>query len=52
VLYGRNTLGAAVNIITRRGGPALEIVPELAEGSFGFQKYRAQVGGTTGPIDY
>jgi iron complex outermembrane recepter protein len=52
VLYGRNTLGAAVNISTRRGGPALEIVPELAEGSFGFQKYRAQVGGTKGPIDY
>jgi iron complex outermembrane recepter protein len=27
VLYGRNTLGAAVNIITRRGSPALTIVP-------------------------
>jgi outer membrane receptor protein involved in Fe transport len=52
VLYGRNTLGAAVNIITRRGGPALEIMPEFSGGSFGFQKYRAQVGGTEGPIDY
>jgi outer membrane receptor protein involved in Fe transport len=52
VLYGRNTLGAAMNIITRRGGPALEIVPELSGGSFGFQKYRTRVGGTEGPVDY
>ena len=52
VLYGRNTLGAAVNIITRRGGPALAIVPEFSWGSFGLQKYRAQVGGTEGPVDY
>jgi iron complex outermembrane recepter protein len=52
VLYGRNTLGAAVNIITRRGGPTLAIVPEFSWGSFGLQKYRAQVGGTEGPIDY
>src|SRR5499425_2978282 len=52
VLYGRNTLGAAVNIITRRGSPTLAIVPEFSGGSFGLQKYRAQVGGTAGPIDY
>src|SRR6266446_6823693 len=52
VLYGRNTLGAAVNIITRRGGPTLEIVPEFSGGSFGFQKYRAHVGGTAGLVDY
>jgi iron complex outermembrane receptor protein len=51
VLYGRNTLGAAVNITTRRGGPALEIVPELAGGSFGFQKYHVHGGGSKGPID-
>jgi outer membrane receptor protein involved in Fe transport len=52
VLYGRNTLGAAVNIITRRGGPTLEVVPELSGGSFGFQKYRTHVGGAEGPVDY
>ena len=37
VLYGRNTLGAAVNIITRRGSPTLAIVPEFSWGSFGLQ---------------
>src|SRR5262249_45616036 len=52
VLYGRNTLGAAVNIITRRGGPALEIVPAILGGSCGLQKYRAHVGGTEGSFDY
>src|SRR5262249_1768968 len=52
VLYGRNTLGAAVNIITRRGGPAFEIVPELSGGGVGSQKYRTHVGGTSGPVDY
>ena len=45
-------LGAAVNIIAQRGGPTLEIVPELSGGSFGFQKYRAHGGGTGGPVDY
>jgi iron complex outermembrane recepter protein len=52
VLYGRNTLGAAMNIITRRGGPTLEIMPEFSAGSFGLQKYRAHVGGTAGAFDY
>src|SRR5262245_50723267 len=52
VLYGRNTLGAAMNIITRRGGSSLEVVPDFSWGSFGFQKYRTHVGGTEGPVDY
>src|SRR2546423_2116259 len=51
-VFGRNTLGGAVNIITRRGQSAREIVPEIEAGSFGRQKYRLRVSGAEGPIDY
>ena len=37
VLFGRNTLGGAINIITRRGEEIREIVPEFAGESFGRQ---------------
>ena len=50
--FGRNTLGGAINIITRRGGGGLEIVPEADWGSFGRQQYRLQAGGATGPFDF
>src|SRR5437773_7362352 len=51
-VFGRNTLGGAVNIITRRGAEAREIVPEIEAGSFGQQKYRLRFSGAEGPIDY
>lgn len=51
-IFGRNTLAGSLNIITRRGGPEREIVPEISGGSFGRQKYRLHFGGTEGPIDY
>ncbi len=51
-IFGRNTLAGALNIITRRGAPVKEIVPELDGGSFGRQKYRLSLGGTEGLIDY
>jgi outer membrane cobalamin receptor len=51
-VFGRNTLAGSLNIITRRGGAEREIVPETSGGSFGRQKYRLQVGGTEGLIDY
>jgi iron complex outermembrane recepter protein len=51
-VFGRNTLGGAVNIITRRGAQAREIVPEIEAGSFGRQKYRLRFSGAEGPIDY
>ena len=51
-VFGRNTLAGSLNIITRRGGPEREIVTEISGGSFGRQKYRAQLDGTEGPIDY
>jgi outer membrane receptor protein involved in Fe transport len=49
--FGRNTLGGVLNIITRRGASGWEIVPEIAGGSFGRQKYRLQAGGAAGPFD-
>jgi outer membrane receptor protein involved in Fe transport len=52
VLFGRNTLGAAVNIITRRGQERFELVPEVSGGSFGQQNYRLRAGGTARPLDY
>ena len=51
-IFGRNTLGGAINIITRRGERVREIVAEVEAGSFGKQKYRLRVGGAEGPIDY
>jgi outer membrane receptor protein involved in Fe transport len=52
VLFGRNTLGGAINIVTHRGEPTREIVPELELGSFGRQRYRIQAGGEARPFDY
>jgi iron complex outermembrane recepter protein len=51
-VFGRNTLGGVLNIVTRRGAEVREIVPEAEWGSFGRQKYRLRVGGTEGPFDY
>jgi outer membrane receptor protein involved in Fe transport len=51
-VFGRNTLGGVLNIVTRRGAEVREIVPEGEWGSFGRQKYRLRVGGTEGPFDY
>ena len=52
VLYGRNTLGGAINIVTRRGEEIREIVPDLAGGSFGRQQYRLRASGEARPFDY
>src|SRR5207247_7204668 len=35
VLFGRNTLGGAINIITRRGQEARALEPEIEAGGFG-----------------
>ena len=52
VLFGRNTLGGALNLVTRRGEEIREIVPELAAGSFGRQQYRLRWSGEARPLDY
>jgi len=51
-VFGRNTLGGVLNIVTRRGAEVREIVPEGEWGSFGRQKYRLRIGGAEGPVDY
>jgi iron complex outermembrane receptor protein len=52
VLFGRNTLGGVVNLVTRRGQSAREIVPEIVVGSFGRRDYRLRLGGEAPPLDY
>ncbi len=49
VLFGRNTLGGAINVVTRRGREAREVVPEVATGSFGRQDLRLRLGGAPRP---
>lgn len=50
--FGKNTLGGAVNLVTRRGGPQPFVNAEASFGSFGQLEGRAQVGGQRGPFDY
>src|SRR5919198_307107 len=52
VLFGRNTLGGAINVVTRRGDEIRELVPSLAGGSFGNQRYRLRLSGESRPVDY
>jgi iron complex outermembrane recepter protein len=51
-ILGRNTLGGALQLLTRRGGPRFEVEPEVEFGSFGRQKYRLRVSGPAGPLDF
>ena len=50
-IYGRNTLGGAVNIVTRRGGRSLEAEAEADAGSWYQQSVRGHVAGPLGPLD-
>jgi len=50
-VFGRNTLGGALNIVTRRGAAGVQITPEIEAGSFGRQKYHLSLGGGAGPVD-
>ncbi len=49
--FGRNSLGGAVNIITRRGGDHLEAEAELEGGSWRHRESHARVAGPLGPLD-
>jgi iron complex outermembrane receptor protein len=51
-LFGRNTLGGAVNLLTRRGDEVREIIPQISAGSFGRVDTRFRLGGTARPFDY
>jgi iron complex outermembrane recepter protein len=50
-VFGRNTLGGTLNIVTRRGEPGVEITPEVEFGSFRRQKYHLSASGGAGPLD-
>ena len=52
VLFGRNTLGAAISLTTRRGEERREIATALSGGSFGHVDTRFLVSGELRPIDY
>lgn len=50
-LFGRNTLGGAIHITTRRGGRQTESEVEVEGGSARHQSVRARLSGPLGPLD-
>jgi len=52
VLLGRNSLGAAVNLVTARGGAPGEREIEVSGGSFGRYELKAHAGDRVGAWDY
>src|SRR3989440_4044422 len=52
VLLGRNSLGAAVNLVTRRGSAPAERELEVSGGSFGRYELKAHAGDRRGMWDY
>lgn len=50
-VFGRNTLGGAINVITRRGGERLEVEGELQAASWRQREVHARVAGPLGPAD-
>src|SRR6266511_908295 len=52
VLLGRNALGAAVNLVTRRGGSPASRELEASAGSYGRYELKAHAGARRGVWDY
>lgn len=52
VLFGRNTLAGAINLITLRGKEGVAATAEASAGSAGFYKYRGRLSGQRGPVDF
>jgi len=50
--FGRNSLAGALNIVTRRGRGPLSAEAEATAGSFGREKYRLNLAGAQGAVDY
>ena len=50
-LYGADALGGVINIISRRGGPALDAGLQAEGGSFGYVRAAGHVGGPIGGHD-
>lgn len=50
-IFGRNTLGGAIHVVTRRGGRTSEAEVEAEAGSFEHQEVAARASGLLGPVD-
>jgi len=50
-IFGRNTLGGAIHIVTRRGGSKPEAGIQVEGGSWDYQEARGFVAGPLGPLD-
>ena len=50
-IYGRNTIGGAINIVTRRGARRPDAEVEVEAGSWLQQAARARASGPLGPLD-
>src|SRR5256712_1267065 len=49
-IFGRNTLGGAIHILTRRGGREPEASVQIEGGSWEYQEIRGLVSGPLGPL--
>jgi len=51
-IYGKNTMGGVINILTKRGSEQRQMTGETAFGSFGRQRYTFNTSGPVGKFDY
>ena len=51
-LYGGFAMGGVINIITRKGPEKAKVETEIRLGRFAERKYRVEVGGTSGNLNY
>jgi outer membrane receptor protein involved in Fe transport len=52
VVFGRNTLAGAINLVTERGKEGFSAFAEASAGSSAYQKYRLRLSGRAGPVDF
>ena len=51
-IYGKNALGGAINIITKRGGVKPQVTADTLWGSFHRERYNLNASGPVGKFDY
>lgn len=51
-IYGKNALGGAINIITKRGGSQSQVTADTLFGSFHRERYNINASGPVGKLDY
>jgi len=51
-IYGKNALGGAINIITKRGGVKPQVTADTLWGSFHRERYNLNTSGPIGKFDY